>query len=119
MAGYEDPDFREGVRHFNEGRFFEAHEAWELLWRRAEGASPEREIVQGLIQLAAACHHLTRNNPSGAEGCLKNAHKHLDPYIKDVSEFDLSGFIEGVERSVVQKTPATVPHLLTKRRNVH
>lgn len=72
----DDPDFKEGVRLFNERRFFEAHEAWEALWRRM-AAGPEREAMQGLIQLAAACHHLVQGNPKGAQGCLENARKHL------------------------------------------
>lgn len=54
-----------GVALFNEGRFWDAHEAWEELWlHHAEG--PDREFLQGLIQLAAAYVHLQRSNYSGA-----------------------------------------------------
>jgi predicted metal-dependent hydrolase len=42
------------VRHFQEGRYFEAHEVLEEAWRKAEGE--ERRFLQGLILLAAALH---------------------------------------------------------------
>ena len=42
------------MRHFQEGRYFEAHEVLEEAWRKAEGE--ERCFLQGLILLAAALH---------------------------------------------------------------
>ncbi len=95
-----DPDFKEGVHLFNERRFFEAHEAWETLWHRM-AAGPEREAMQGLIQLAAACHHLVRDNLKGARGCLENAHGHLG------SSF--GKLFGAIERAVEQGTPAALP----------
>ncbi len=53
-----------GVDLFNAGRYFEAHEAWERIWLGAP--EPDRGIVQGLIQAAAALLHRERNNPRGA-----------------------------------------------------
>jgi uncharacterized protein len=54
----------EGRAAFNRGEFFEAHERWEDVWRVLAGA--ERSFVQGLIQVAAALHHLQagRQNPA-------------------------------------------------------
>jgi predicted metal-dependent hydrolase len=46
---------RRGVTLFNEGRFFEAHEPWEEIWRSTD---PEpRDLFQGLVQLAAGLYH--------------------------------------------------------------
>jgi hypothetical protein len=56
--------FLAGVRLFNTRKFFQAHEVWEELWL-AE-LQPEKSFLQGLIQLAAACHHHGRGNPRGA-----------------------------------------------------
>lgn len=53
-----------GLDHFNSGRFFECHECWEELWRKARGES--RELLQGIIQAAVALHHLQRGNRHGA-----------------------------------------------------
>jgi predicted metal-dependent hydrolase len=47
-----------GIGLFNAGKFWHAHEAWELVWQRQ--AEDERLFFQGLIQLAAAYHHLTK-----------------------------------------------------------
>jgi predicted metal-dependent hydrolase len=55
---------RRGVVHFNRGAYFEAHEAWEAAWLRASG--PRAELYKGLVQCAAALHHLRRGNLEGA-----------------------------------------------------
>ena len=60
--------FARGVADFNAERFFEAHEVWEELWLAA--AEPEKTFLQGLIQVAAAFHHLGRKNGRGAQSLL-------------------------------------------------
>ncbi|WP_027481458.1 DUF309 domain-containing protein [Deinococcus pimensis] len=47
-------ELRAGARLFNEGHFWEAHEAWEDVWARSTGS--ERAFAQALILLAAAMH---------------------------------------------------------------
>jgi predicted metal-dependent hydrolase len=56
--------FREGIDNFNARRFWEAHESWETLWLEAE--SDLRRFLQGLIQIAAAYHHVQRGTYRGA-----------------------------------------------------
>lgn len=58
-----EPAFRRGVDHFNALEFWEAHEAWEGLWLAAE--SDVEQFLQGLIQVAAAYHHLKRGTFRG------------------------------------------------------
>ncbi|HYF63395.1 MAG TPA: DUF309 domain-containing protein [Herpetosiphonaceae bacterium] len=58
-----DADFQAGVRLFNAGHFWHAHEEWEALWLRSHGT--QRRFVQGLIQVAAALVHWQRGNPRG------------------------------------------------------
>ncbi len=57
------PAFRRGVEHFNALEFWEAHESWEELWLAAE--SDLEQFLQGLIQIAAAYHHLKRGTFRG------------------------------------------------------
>jgi predicted metal-dependent hydrolase len=65
MAGRGKVDrFMRGVRLFNRGRFFEAHEVWEELWKPSTGET--RQLYQGLIQAAASLHHAARGNRAGA-----------------------------------------------------
>ena len=59
-------EYLEGIRYFNTGRYFEAHEAWEEIWMRSSGDS--RLFFQMLIQAAVCLHHYERGNPRGARG---------------------------------------------------
>ena len=59
-----DNGWNDGVRAFNAGAFYEAHERWEAGWLRLEG--PPREALKGLIQIAAAHHKLKEGNRDGA-----------------------------------------------------
>ncbi len=52
-----------GLNHFNALEFWDAHEAWEELWLAAQ--SDLDQFLQGLIQVAAAYHHLKRGTFSG------------------------------------------------------
>jgi predicted metal-dependent hydrolase len=55
------PDaYLEGVHLFNTGRYYEAHEALEEVWRECAKESRERLFYQALIQIAAACLHRER-----------------------------------------------------------
>jgi predicted metal-dependent hydrolase len=47
-----DARLREGIRLFNDGRYFESHEAWEDFYQRSDEA--EKPFIEALIQLAAA-----------------------------------------------------------------
>jgi hypothetical protein len=53
-----------GIELFNSHRFWEAHEAWEEIWLEAKGN--EKTFLQGLIQVAAAYHHISRGTNRGA-----------------------------------------------------
>lgn len=62
--------YREGIRLFNAGEFFQAHEVWEELWRESTG--PKRKFLQGLIQAAVALEHYRRSNPRGVAGLARS-----------------------------------------------
>ena len=68
----------EGLRLYDAGEFFTAHEAWESVWLGL--AEPEKTFLQGLIQVTAAFHHLQRNNPLGTTLLLQAALRRLDRY---------------------------------------
>ena len=56
---------------FDAGRYFEAHEAWEEVWLCASGL--RRTLLQGLVQVAAACHKASRRESPGGCGRLLGA----------------------------------------------
>ncbi len=68
----------EGLRLYNAGEFFTAHEAWESVWLKSP--EPEKTFLQGLIQVTAAFHHLQRDNPLGTTLLLQAALRRLDRY---------------------------------------
>jgi predicted metal-dependent hydrolase len=68
----------EGLRRYDAGEFFTAHEAWETVW--LEAREPDKTFLQGLIQVTAAFHHLQCNNPLGAARLLHAALRRLERY---------------------------------------
>jgi predicted metal-dependent hydrolase len=68
--------FDEGINLFNDGRFFECHEAWEEIWTRSIG--DEKLFYQGIIQAAVAILHAQRGNLTGAASLYAKASAKLD-----------------------------------------
>ncbi|MBS1789276.1 MAG: DUF309 domain-containing protein [Acidobacteria bacterium] len=64
-------EFLRGVKLFNDGKFFECHEAWETVWLKSAGV--EREFLHAMVQAAAALHHVQRGNCKGAQSVGRRA----------------------------------------------
>jgi uncharacterized protein len=71
-------ELRRGLKCFDSGAFFEAHEHWEAVWLVVR--EPEKTFLQALIQVAAAFHHLQRGNPAGTSSLLRSALRRLEQY---------------------------------------
>jgi predicted metal-dependent hydrolase len=83
-------DLEEGVRLFNERKFWEAHEAWERIWLGASGE--EKQFLQGLIQLAAAYHHVQRGtSPRGAVRLFDASLRRLAPFAEKHDGIERAG----------------------------
>jgi len=54
----------EGIRLFNEKKFFEAHEEFESAWRAEK--DDIRNLYQGILQVAVCYLHIKRGNYNGA-----------------------------------------------------
>lgn len=54
-AWQDSDEYLYGCDLYNHGYWWEAHEAWEDLWRVVPGESVQRHFLQGLIQVSA-CH---------------------------------------------------------------
>ena len=66
-------------RHFDGGRFFPAHEAWETAWKQAKG-TPDEEFFKGLSQVGAGYTHYRRGNPRGAHTLLRRGLSRISRY---------------------------------------
>lgn len=58
------PQAVEGLRLFNAGEYFEAHEALEDAWNAETGKV--RNLYRGILQIAVVYLHITRGNYDGA-----------------------------------------------------
>jgi predicted metal-dependent hydrolase len=81
---------------FNNATFFEAHEAWEDVWRMA--VAPEKQFLQGLIQVAVAFHHHSKGNLVGARSLLERAHKNLSGYPDNFGGIQLASLLQSMAR---------------------
>ncbi|MFB3737993.1 MAG: DUF309 domain-containing protein [Candidatus Velamenicoccus archaeovorus] len=74
-----EENHRLGRDHFNAGRFFPAHEAWETAWKQARDTD-DAEFFKGLSQLGAGYVHLLRGNAHGAIRLLRRAAGRIGRY---------------------------------------
>lgn len=65
-----------GLAAYDNADFFEAHELLEPAWMGSRNLA-ERELLQGVIKLAAAFVHGARSNPAGVAKNLRGARDRL------------------------------------------
>lgn len=65
-----------GLDAYDRGDWFLAHELLEPAWMGTKDLA-ERELLQGLIKLAAAFVHAARSNPAGVAKSLRGARERL------------------------------------------
>lgn len=96
-GGKSIPDlYEEGIRLFNEERFFECHEAWEEAWKRSVGA--EKFYYQGMIQVAVAILHARRGNIEGARTLYAKARSKLDELPAEYARIALGEFRDDIAK---------------------
>lgn len=86
----------EATALFDARLHFEVHELLEPYWLRAQG--DERQILQGLIQVAVGYHHLANGNLPGARALLEEGSAKLVD--GDLGGFPLRGFALKVRQSL-------------------
>lgn len=108
---WDDEDMAAGLRCYRAGEFFEAHEHWEAVWMRTE--QPTKLLVQALIQITVAFHHLSNGNTAGALSLLGRALSKLEKFPGESRGMDIGSLRRGVqmsqERIVAGENPATIP----------
>ena len=67
---------KDGIFYFNNERFWESHEALEGAWNQCIGS--EKELIQGLILIAAAFVHYQKDENKICLSVLERAFKKLD-----------------------------------------
>jgi predicted metal-dependent hydrolase len=85
-----EENHRLGIAHFNAGRFFPAHEAWETAWKQVRGEDDE-EFYKGLSQLGAGYTHYRRGNRHGAHTLMRRALSRIERYGPAHGGIDVAG----------------------------
>ena len=89
--------FEKGIDLFNQGKYFNAHEAWRGLWFRARKAQ-EKLFLQGLIAAAGALLHTQKRECAGAAKLLAKSIPLLRNGVETHPDLQLNDFIEALER---------------------
>ena len=110
MAPRFPPGIAAAVRHFNAGRFFEAHEAFEALLDEVEG--DERwDVLVALIQVAVGYHKRASGHP-GAERMLGLGAGKLARFPAIAYGVDLDALRRRVAEDLAGAAPAGPPRIV-------
>ncbi len=92
-----DASLVEAQRLLDAERPFHAHEVLEGTWKAAPAA--ERDLWQGLAQLAVGLTHQRRGNPTGAVTLLRRAAARITSYAVDPPhQIDVAGLVAYARR---------------------
>jgi predicted metal-dependent hydrolase len=105
---------REGIDLFNEGQYWEAHEAWERDWM-PDRKGPDSGFYKGLIQVAAGCLHYTRRNRRGAVNKWRSGADYLRPYLPTHRGVHLEPLVDAVDGYLKEIGGLTWPNLVMPR----
>jgi predicted metal-dependent hydrolase len=88
-----DP-YKDGLELIRGGRFFEAHEELELVWRASEAS--ERDFYQGLVHVAVAWYQAGRGRPIATGSQLDKAARRLAAFAPEHRGVDVAGVLAQV-----------------------
>lgn len=83
-------ELERGIDEFNRHQFFQCHETLEALWLKQE--NPERELTQGIIQIAVAYYHWSRSNRPGAMKLMRRGLNRIRRFTPVWRTIDLESF---------------------------
>ncbi|HEX9792483.1 MAG TPA: DUF309 domain-containing protein [Planctomycetota bacterium] len=107
-------EYLEGIRLFNAGEWYEAHEVWEERWQHVGDSTAE--FYKALIQFAVAALHWERGNAHGARKLYRTARRYLEPYSPAFLGLDVDDFLaraaawfEPMLQAIAAKRPLPAP----------
>lgn len=91
-------DITEGVRLFNDGSYFEAHDFFEDLWMEAE--AKDRNFYQGMVHVSVGSYHLICGNYTGALSQYRKGVEKLEKYEGSIKSINLKLFLGEIKRLI-------------------
>jgi predicted metal-dependent hydrolase len=114
-----------GLEAYDRGDVFLAHELLEPAWMGTRDLG-ERELIQGLIKLAAAFVHAARGNPAGVAKNLRGARERLTQAGDAAGRVgvDVYALLTAIDRRLAQPIdvgdpPIEIPRTGGQRRRSH
>ena len=90
----------EGIRLFNDGYYFEAHDLFEEVWIERTGR--EKTFYQGLIQIAAGFYKVAMQNQGGARSLVAKGLEKLRAVRDLETPLDLERLIAETEAALAR-----------------
>lgn len=90
--------FEKGIHLFNEREFFDCHEVLEDAWNLQ--SEPEKQLTQGILQIAVGFYHFLRGNKVGTIKLFKRGIPRVKPFEEQACSVELSEFIKVVEEDL-------------------
>jgi len=98
-------------KYLDDGRPFHAHEVLEALWKTQPG--DERDLWQGLAQIAVGLTHALRGNTVGATTLLRRGARRVARYNGVTYGIDVASVVSWAEN--LAAAPTVPPHPLLLR----
>ena len=93
-------NFFNALNLFNNQKWYEAHDAFEDIWNTLDG--DERQIIQGILQVAVSQFHLSKGNLNGATILLGEGIGRIKPRININLGVDLETFCKNLENLLMK-----------------
>ena len=99
IKSFEDAFF-DALNLFNNQKWYEAHDAFEDIWNTLDG--DERQIIQGILQVAVSQFHLSKGNLNGATILLGEGIGRIKPRTNINLGIDLETFCKNLESLLIK-----------------
>ncbi len=104
----DSPSYLRGIDLFNDGYYWEAHEAWEPIWHALGRTGPRADAIRALIKLAAAGVKVREGQPHGVATHAGRAGDLFEGVAREVGGrlfgLDLIG-MAGVAQRIAERPP--------------
>ena len=91
-----DSRFEIGMKLFNSCQWYKSHDVFEEIWHETIG--PERQVLQGILQVAVAQVHLENNNINGATILYGEALGRLKRFQLTNIDLDIAGLCKCITK---------------------
>ena len=111
-------NFYIGIDLFNDGKYWDAHEAWEEIWQElSDDTEDDWEIIlRGMIQFAAGLHGCASQKKTEGRGNLKKAVEKLNLFKEQFWTIDIEKIVLDINKKM-DHPPSLLEYQLPVKEN--